>query len=188
MSKLCRFIALVLLLFIIIPGCSTPPLRIQSDVVPAGSLRVAQVVIIANREQILSNPEMYKSILAIGVPDADVIDGIVAVARIYCCGGMSSEFSSEYAERRMLYVPESIDVEPGDFVEVKVGRSPENGDSGLLNTVIRVVAKEGDNPESCWWDPKNPKLWLGVPYCEWMPKEGWIKQGGLSPAWYEPAA
>ena len=60
MSKLCRFIALALLLFIIIPGCSTPPLRIQSDVVPAGSLRVAQVVIIANREQILSNPEMYK--------------------------------------------------------------------------------------------------------------------------------
>jgi hypothetical protein len=129
---------------------------------------------------------MYKSIIAAGIVDSDVVDGSVVVVRIYCCGGMSSELSAEYADRRFLYVPKAIRVGLGDFVESKVGRSPERGDSGLLNTVTRVVAKQGDNPESCWWDPKNPKLWLRVPYCEWMPKEGWVKQGGMSPAWYKP--
>jgi hypothetical protein len=187
MSKPYRFMSLTLLVLILISACSTP-LRIQYDVIPAGSLRVAQVTAIAKREEIVSLAEVYKSIFEAGIDDSDVVDGSVVMARIYCCGGMSSALSAEYVERLMLYVPKGLSAGLGDFVEVKVGRSPEHGDSGLLNTVIRVVAKQGDNPESCWWDPKNPKLLLRVPYCEWMPKEGWIKQGGISPAWYKPAS
>jgi len=170
----------------LIAACSAPPLRIQSDLVPAGSLRVAQVMHITKRAEI-TNSDMYKSIIATGISDSELIDGSVVVARIYCCGGISDELSSEFRHRRMLYVPKSIKVELGDFVEVKVGRPPENGDSGLLNMVTRVVAKQGESHESCWWDPNNPRLWLRVPYCEWMPKEGWVSQGGLYPAWYKPA-
>jgi hypothetical protein len=179
--------SLTLPVIILVSACSTP-LRIQYDVIPAGSLRVAQVVAIAKRDEIVSLAELYKSIIAAGIDDSDVVDGSVVMVRIYCCGGISSTLSPEYVESPMLYVPKDLGVEVGDFVEVKVGRSPEHGDSGLLNTVIRVVAKQEDNPESCWWDPKNPKLSLRVPYCEWMPKEGWIKQGGISPAWYKPAS
>src|SRR3974390_2274531 len=68
--------------------------------------------------------------------------------------------------------------------ESTLGRPPENGDGGRLNTVTRVVSKRGDEPAACWWDPKNNALWMRVPFCEWMPKEGWTKQGGMSPAWF----
>ena len=186
MPKSFRGTALVLLILLFLPACSTPPARIQSDVVPAGSLRVAQVMAIAQREDIL-NTDVYRNILAVGVADADIVDGSVVMARIYCCGGMTKELSSEYVDRRMLYVPKEVKVGLGDFVEIMVGRPPEHGDSGRLNTITRVVAKHGDKPETCWWDPKDDRLWLRVPYCEWMPIERWVKQGGLSPAWFKPA-
>jgi hypothetical protein len=160
-------------------------MRIQSDDVPAGSLRVAQVIGIAKRADILKL-EAYKTILAAGVSDSDLVDGSILMSRIYCCGGPTQEISSEYVHRRMLYVPKHMDIGLGDFVEVRVGRPPEQGDNGRLHTVTRIVAKYGAQPEACWWDPKNDKLWLRIAYCEWMPKEGWVKQGGLNPAWYKP--
>jgi len=170
---------------IFVAACSSPPLRIQSDLVPAGSLRVAQVVLIAQRNDILK-AEAYKGIIAAGVSDSDLVDGSIVMARIYCCGGVTKEASSEYADRRMLYVPAGLKVGLGDFVEVRVGRPPQHGDGGRLNTVTRVVAKEGDQPETCWWDPRDDRLWLRTTYCEWMQKDGWVKQGGLSPAWFKP--
>ncbi len=187
MSTPFRIIILVITLLTFLPACSTPPLRIQSDVVPVGSLRVAQVAGIASREDILK-ADIYKSIIAVGIPDADLVDGSVVITRIYCCGGMTQELSSEYLNRTMLYVPKGLKVSLGDFVEVKVGRPPEHGDNGRINTVTRVVAKYGEKQESCWWDPRNDKLWLRVPYCEWMPKEGWIKQDGINPAWFKPGS
>lgn len=90
-------------------------------------------------------------------------------------------------DSRVLHVPRPLKLELGDFVEFKVGRPPENDDGGRLNTVTRVVAKQGDKLESCWWDPRNDRLWQRVVYCDWMSKEGWVKQGGVSPAWYKPA-
>ena len=182
-----RIIALVLLLLPFVSACSTPPLRIQSDVVSAGSLRVAQVVFIASREQILK-VEAYTSIIAAGIADSDLTDGSVVMARVYCCGGIGKELSSEFVTRLMLYVPKGLQLGLGDFVEVKVGRPPEHGDSGRLNTVTRVVAKYEDNKtSSCWWDPRDDRLWLRIVYCEWMSNEGWIKQGGISPGWFKPA-
>lgn len=186
MSAPLRTASLALLLLFLVTACSAPLLRIQSDDVPAGSLRVAQITAVAKREDILKL-EAYTDIIAAGVADSDLEDGSVAMARIYCCGGVTKEFSSEYVSRRMLYVPKGIGAAVGDFVEVKVGGPPEHGDGGRLNTVTRVVAKYGEKPESCWWEPRDERLWLRFPYCEWMPKEGWVKQGGINPAWFKPA-
>jgi len=186
MATLLRIPSLALPLILLLAACSTPPLRIESDSVPAGSLRVAQVIAIAKHEDI-PKLEAYKGIIAAGVADSDLSDGSIVMARIYCCGGPTRETSAEYADRRMLYVPKDLRVGLGDFVEVRVGRPPEHGDGGRLNTVTRIVAKDGESPEHCWWDPKNETLWLRTPYCDWMPKEGWTKQGGISPAWFKPA-
>lgn len=185
MSPSHRTTALAFSLLTLVVACTTAPLRIQFDNVPAGSFRVAQVIAIAQREDILKL-EAYKGIIATGVADSDLVDGSVVMARIYCCGGLTNETSAEYVHSRMLYVPKGLEVGLGDFVEVKVGRPPERGDAGLLNTVTRVVARPGEQPEVCWWDPRDDSLWHRIPYCEWMPREGWVKQGGLSPAWYRP--
>ena len=170
----------VLFYFLLMAGCSTP-LRIHSDVVPTGSMRLAQAMEIGKRADILQNKELYEAIIASGIKDSEVNDGSVVVARITCCGGPSEKLDS-----RMLFVPNGINVSLGDIVEVSVGHPPEKGDAGMLNTVTRVVQKYGDNDGKCWWDPKDDRLWLRILYCDWMPKEGWVKKGGLDSAWYRP--
>jgi hypothetical protein len=175
----------VLFLALLMTGCSVP-LKIQSDFVPAESLRLAQVMVIGKRADILEGKAVYEAIIAAGIKDSEVVDGSVVVARIYCCGGPSENYSSEKVNARMLFVPKEINVALGDIVEVRVGRPPEKGDGGSLNVVTRVVQKYGEDGGSCWWDPKNERLWLRILYCDWMPKEGWIKQGGINPAWYRP--
>jgi hypothetical protein len=67
--------AALLCLLIPVAACSTsaPGLRIQTDDVPGGSLRVAQVVAIANRETVF-DPQfevVRKAINAAGVAGAD---------------------------------------------------------------------------------------------------------------------
>lgn len=175
----------VLVLVVLITGCSAP-LRIHSDFVPAGSLRLAQVMQIGNRADIVQSKELYAAIIASGVQDSEVTDGSVVVARIYCCGGISANLSSERANAIMMFVPRGIPVGLGDIVEVKSGRPPEKGDAGELHVVTRTVQKHGDKEGKCWWDPKDDRLWLRVLYCDWMPQEGWIKQEGVNPAWYRP--
>ena len=177
---------------IICSACSTP-LRIQSDIVPVGSLRVAEVVSIGTREDILK-AEAYKAIITAGVADSELVDGSIVMARVFCCGGLSESLSEERIHALMLLVPKGLKVMKGDLVEVKVGRPPEKGDGGILNTVTRVVQgyeervqKSKEYSDTCWWDPKDNRLWLRVLYCNWMPKDGWIKQGGTYPAWYLPA-
>lgn len=182
-----------LCLLLLVSACGTTPTgqtqAIHSDFVPAGSLRVAQVFFVATRAEFVSggDPTAYNAVRASGISDDDLVDGTIVAARIYCCGGPTRESSSEYANRRVLYVPKHLKLESGDFVEFKVGRPSVNDDGGRPNTVIRVVAKQGDRPESCWWDPRNDRLWLRVVYCDWMSKEGWVKQGGINPAWHKPA-
>lgn len=181
-----RRFAVLLISVISLAACTTSTTRIQTDDLPGGSLRVAQIVEIADRDTILKL-EAYPAIKDAGVPDADLVDGSIAMARIYCCGGPTREASAEYTSRRMLYVPKDISVKVDDFVEVMVGRPPEIGDGGSLNTVTRIVARETDHTESCWWEPKNDKLWLRYAYCEWMPQEGWVKREVVPPVWYKPA-
>lgn len=172
-------------LSLILASCSTP-LRIHWNFVPAGSLRLAQVMGLANRIEVVQNKATYDAIIASGIADSEIVDGSVAVARIYCCGGMTENFSSEKGSAIVLYVPKVLTVVPGDIVEFRAGRSPEKGDVGLVNTVTRVVQRQAVEKGDCWWDPKDDRLWLRVLYCDWMPREGWVKQEGLHPAWYKP--
>jgi hypothetical protein len=185
-SICCTVAALIALL----PACATfktqSEWRIQSDFVPAGSLRLGQIMTVGTRKDVVESPDLYKILISEGIPDADIGDGSVAVARIYCCGGLTQASSSEVTNARGLYVPKPLHVEPGDIVETRVGRPPANGDHGLLNTVTRIVGKHAD--DTCWWDPRDERLWLRVLYCKWMPEQGWVKQGGLNPAWYKPPA
>jgi hypothetical protein len=143
---------------------------------------------IGKRIEVVQNKPLYDAIIASGIKDSEIVDGSVIVARIYCCGGMTENLSSEKANARVLYVPKGLNVALGDIVEVRAGRPPENKDAGLLNIVTRVVQRYGVENGNCWWDPKDDRLWLRVLYCDWMPREGWVKQEGLHPAWYKPQA
>jgi len=174
-------IAWVLFLVLIMTGCASS-LPIHSDfAVPDDSLRLAQVVEIETRAVVVQNKKVYEALIASGVGDSNITDDSIVVSRIYCCGG-----SSEKTLAIILYVPNGLNVALGDIVELRTGHPPERGEVGSLNTVTRVVQKHGDDGGNCWWDPKNDRLWLRILYCDWMPKEGWVKQGGLSPAWYRP--
>lgn len=165
---------------LLLASCATT-LRIQSDYVPSGSLRLAQVMGLAKRDEIIQAKRLYDALIASGVRDSEIVDGSVAVARIYCCGG-----PAEKSDVRMAYIPRGLNAGSGDIVEIKVGRPPEKGDAGILNIVTRVVQTDADNSGTCWWDPKKDYLWMRVLYCDWMPKEGWTQQGGIYPAWFKP--
>jgi hypothetical protein len=140
-------------------------------------------MILFNRDEIIQAQAkpLYDAIIASGVSDSEIVDGSVAIARIYCCGG-----PSEKVDARMVYIPRGLNASYGDIVEIKVGRPPEKGDVGVINIITRVVQKDTGIDEPCWWDPKDNLLWMRVLYCDWMPKEGWTRQGGLSPAWFKP--
>ncbi|QWV94482.1 hypothetical protein KP004_04660 [Geomonas oryzisoli] len=176
----------VLLLIVGMTGCSRGPLRIHMDFVPTGSLRLAQVTATGSREEVVQAKDLYDAIIASGIKDSEIADGSVVLARIYCCGGMTKSWSSEVVNSTMLYVPKGLSVALGDIVEVRVGHPPKKEEPGVLNVVTRVVQKADDDGK-CWWDPRDDRLWLRVLYCDWMPKEGWIKQGGINPVWYLPA-
>lgn len=174
-------IAWIMYLVLIMTGCSSS-LPIHSDfAVPDDSLRLAQVVEIEKRSLVVEKKKLYEALIASGVGDTNIADGSIVVARIYCCGG-----SGEEALVIIVYVPNGVHVAVGDIVELRTGHPPERGEVGSLNTVTRVVQKHGDIGNNCWWEPKDNRLWLRVLYCDWMPKEGWVKQGGFSPAWYRP--
>ncbi|WP_199385460.1 hypothetical protein [Geomesophilobacter sediminis] len=142
-------------------------------------------MVLGKRAEIVQAKPLYDAILADGIRDSEIVDGSVVMARIFCCGGMTDNLSSEKVNSLILYVPKEVTVGRGDIVEVRVGRPPEKGDAGKVHLVTRVVQKYGGNEERCWWDPKDDRLWLRVIYCDWMPNEGWIKQGGTNPAWYK---
>lgn len=175
-------IAWILFLVLIMAGCSSALSTHTDFTVPDYSLRLSQVVEIESRAVVLENKKLYEALLASEIGDSNITDGSIVVARIYCCGGIGEESLAI-----VLYVPNGIHVALGDIVELRTGHPPERGEVGSLNTVTRVVQKRGDDGNNCWWDPKDSRLWQRVLYCDWMPKEGWVKQGGLSPAWYRPS-
>lgn len=164
-----------------ISACSST-LPIHTDfAVPDDSLRLAQILEVETRDTIIKMKQAHEAILASGMEDASIVDNSVGVARICCCGGVG-----EGSMTIITYIPPGINAEPGDIVELKIGHAPEKGRAGAMNTITRVVQRPGDKEGHCWWDPKDDRLWQRVLYCDWMQKEGWVKQGGMSPAWYRP--
>ncbi|NJC88578.1 MAG: hypothetical protein FIB02_08615 [Desulfuromonas sp.] len=180
-----RSIFYIICLSMFLTGCSSI-LKIQANFIPPGSLRLAQAIAVADRSFIIKSTDLYDAILSSGITDAEITDESVIAARIYCCGGVTYESSSEKVNEIMIFVPSGTKIEYGDIVEFKAGWPPKNGENGQINILTRVVQKLEGNGEQCWWDPKDDRLWLRTLYCDWMPKEGWVKQGGLDPAWYRP--
>ena len=160
--------------------------RAYEDYVPAGALHLGQVIAAAKRDEIFKMKLLYEAVKTTGIDDADIVDGSVVAARIFCCGGITKELSAEVRNSLFLYVPKGQDVGPGDIVELRVGHPAEGSNPAVMNSVTRIVQKSGKEDGTCWWDPKNDRLWQRILYCEWMPKEGWVKQGGMTPAWFKP--
>src|SRR5574337_658497 len=142
----------------------------------AGVVRVAQVVALGTRQDILASGENYDHLIASGIQDADLRGGSVAQGRVYCCGG--SDLSIWF------YVPHGNDAGVGDIVEVKMGRQPEDQDRGTVNIATQVRHKREDADKHCRWDPPNERLWMRILYCDWMEREGWVKRKeGAAKTW-----
>jgi hypothetical protein len=156
-------------------------MRVYGDRVPSGSLRLAEVRSVESRKVLLDANIVREVLARTSLKESDIQDASVVMTAIYCCGG-----PMEKGEARAVYVPPGIKVEFGDIVEVRVGHPPEGGKLGTPNTVTQIRQRVGEVGGSCRWYPPNEGLWMRFLYADWMPKEGWVKQGGLHPAWYKP--
>jgi len=174
--------AIVIFTNIFLVSCATvskvhPPFRNEN-----GTLRVAQVMQLATRQEIIGLGVHYKHLLASGIKDSDLRDRSLAVGRVYCCGGPPEEGMAIW-----FYVPEGLTIDIGDIVEIRMGRQPSKCDPGAVNTAVQVRQKKDDVNGPCRWIPPDPKLWMRVLYCDWMEKEGWIEKGGRQKTWLKPA-
>jgi hypothetical protein len=141
---------------------------------PTGTLRLAQVMAIATRAEILDMPRIQETLAESGIRDSEIGDGNVAAGRVQCCGGPNEKSNSV-----LFYVPSDLHVEIGDIVEIKMGRAPNENGAGILNTVTRIRTKASDHGGQCRWDPPTEGLCMRTLYCEWMPAEGWVERRAL---------
>ena len=169
-------------------SCSSKWLRIHSEEVPPDSLRLAQVIKIHNRSEILQFKETYNAIITSGIPDAEIKDGRVVQARVWCCGGPTGGPSAEVSNAKIVFVPKGMKVNRGDIIEIRSGYPSSKKTPSKINMFTRVIQKANERNGHCWWEPKDNRLWLRVLYCDWMPSQGWIRQGGIFPAWYKPTS
>ena|SRR5215471_9831369 len=161
-------------------ACSTGSTRLHPYHIQAGALRMAEVVGVAAKAQIRGG-WTYEVLVRSGVNPSQIQDGSLAGARVYCCGGPNEEETAI-----LFYVPNGMSVEAGDIVEVRMGRQPDNGDPGAVNTLAQIRQKRDAKERPCRWVPPNPRLWVRMLYCDWMPQEGWVERTGMWKAWYKP--
>jgi len=148
----------------------------------AGALRLAEVMALATRQEILTLGVHYDYFLASGIKDSDLRDGSIGAGRVYCCGGPPEQDSAIW-----FYIPTGVNVEPGNIVEVRMGRQPGKNDRGTVNTVVRIRYKDiSQGP--CRWVPEKEGLWMRILHCDWMEEEGWIERGGLWKTWLKPVS
>lgn len=146
-----------------------------------GAVRLAEVMQLKTRQEIVSLGPHYQHILASGIRDANLHDGSLAAGRVYCCGGPPETRNSIW-----FYVPNEVNVEVGNLVLVRMGRQPSKSDPGLVNTAVQVRHNEiSQGP--CRWVPEKEGLWMRILYCDWMEEEGWIKTEGIWETWLKPA-
>ncbi len=177
MIRNCQLTLLVITCLACVSSASTsrlyPPSKSES-----GGLRLAQVVEIVSREEILKSGETLQLLLASGLKDSDLKDGSVAVGRIYCCHPATENGTNIY-----FYVPSDVSLATGDLVTVRMGRKSTKQDGGAVNTAVKVREKKDDPNSQCSWDPPNDSMWTRVLHCNWMPAEGWTLKGGLHKTW-----
>jgi hypothetical protein len=147
-----------------------------------GALRAAGVVHVGTRDE-LKGSDDYKELIANGVPEASIVDGSLLVVRLLCCRD-----NIKASSPAVVYNPQAIKVMDGDIVEFRVGGAKTQNPSDQWNVLTRVLQATGQTPEVCWWEPRNDQLWMRYAYCEWMQKDGWVRQDAkMNPAWYKPA-
>ena len=155
-----------------------PPAKDES-----GSLRLAQVVHIATREEILKLGDHLQHLLASGLKDSDLKDGSLAVGAVYCCHDSTAEGTAMW-----FYVPPDVALAVGDIAVIRMGRESTKQDPGQVNVLVEVREKK-DAPDSrCSWEPKDNRMWTRVLYCDWMPAEGWTLKNGLHKTWIKRAS
>jgi hypothetical protein len=144
-----------------------------------GILRLAQVMGTGSRQEILEAGMHYRLMLAAGIPDEQLVDGSLAIARVYCCGG-----ATEVAQAIWLFVPPGTTVQPGDVVEVRMGRQPEGDDAGLVNEAVAIRQRsDAAGTGTCRWQPDDPKLPTRTLYCDGIEQQGWVRREGLREMW-----
>lgn len=186
---------LILLISALLVGCSTAQLTMQKDQegdifpnkIPLGSLRVMQVLS-TERADVLKDPagyekfirsatgfispywnandesqSLFRELSAAVTTDGHIEGGYLVVGRVYCCGGVQETVSRQYA-----FSLSSLPVKKDDFVEVRFG----HGKRGEVNTITRVV-------NGCSWVPRDPRLWVRIPFCTWMKNEGWVEVSSM---------
>jgi hypothetical protein len=158
-------------------SCATPSKLYPPIADDNGVSRLGEVIAVATKQEILSLGVHYQNLLASGISEADLNDGSMVEARVYCCGGNIEQSSAPW-----VYVPPGIEIAVGDIIEIKMGQSPGNHSPGRVNTVLRV-RQSGMSSGECRWVPDNPALWMRVLYCDWMKEEGWVERGGLYNTW-----
>lgn len=148
----------------------------------AGALRLAQVMQTATREEILKNKTLQEHLLASGLQDSDLKDGSLAMGRVYCCHPSTDEGLAMW-----FYIPPDKPVNPGDIVEVRMGREATKKDPGKVNALVEIRQKKDAAESHCSWDPPKEFLWRRVLYCDWMPVEGWMHKKGGHSTWLKRA-
>jgi hypothetical protein len=171
---------------LILSGCAAGPSRLYQNGAfgaPEGSLRLAEVVELAPKSFVQTDPGLTEPLAAAGIRDAGTRDGSIGAGRVYCCGGMTDK-----TDLLMFYIPAGLAVAPGDIVEMRCGREPRAGATGSVNTVTRVVQTRDDPAGACRWVPPDRQL-LRILYCDWMPKAGWVNYTGaiLREMWIKPS-
>ena len=148
----------------------------------AGTLRLAQVMQTATREEILKLTTQREHLLASGLQDSDFKDGSLAMGRVYCCHPSTEEGTAMW-----FYVPPDKPVSPGDIVEVRMGHESSKKDPGKVNMLVEIRQKKDAAESHCSWDPPKEFLWRRVLYCDWMPAEGWTLTKGAYSTWLKRA-
>lgn len=164
-------------------GCALGPKIYGED--RLGSHKVAEVVFLGSKEQIVNTDNIYQPLLSAGIDPTNLRNGSVISGRVYCCGGKGT---AETENNVIIYVPPSIETKVYDIIEYEVGHGPKAEGLSQLNVALKVRHSDGVKQGICRWEPDNPKLWMRVLKCPWMEDEGWSKGGGLYPEWYKPAA
>lgn len=158
-------------LWVALGGCVFP----QGKLAEPGTLHAGEVVQVPLRSGILNDHEIHELLKKEGLSDSDIVDGTVAMTRIYCCGPPSTSGTRPLLNRAALSLAE------GDIVEFRYAGA------SALATVTRVLQHAGDSQPHCSWLPNDESLWAREIFCEWMPGEGWVKQTGVAHGWYKPA-
>ncbi len=173
---------LALAITVLIPG---EILAASSDLYPsskkeAGALKLAQVVGLASRSEILGLKKDYQRLLDSGLSDSVLVDKSVGLGRVFCCGGLPE---ATRLDALLFYIPPADSVELGDIVEIRLGQEPGKGAPGRINVVTQVRERANATEHRCRWDPPNERAWMRVIYCDWMPTEGWTHKKGIGNPW-----